>query len=315
MTDGSGPWLTVVGSTMIDQVSYVPRMPDRGETIVGQRFAQGFGGKGANQAVMARLMGARVAMVNALGDDGYGEQTVENFARYGIDTTHVIRVPGASGVAPIWVEPDGSNRIIVIPGANAGLRPERAAAAVAAQEHIDAVLGQFEIDQGVTAAAFAAARGRGAVTILNPAPGAAVSPDLAAVSDWIIPNETEFAIIARAAGLPDDPSDRDALARVAVALGARLVVTLGEQGAALVGEGGDVRVVPAPAVDTADTTGAGDAFVGAFAFGLASGWDELAAVQLGCAAAADSVRRPGTQSSFPDAERCREIIAAVERRA
>jgi ribokinase len=309
MTQASGPWLTVVGSTMIDQIAYAMRMPERGETVIGDRFAQGFGGKGANQAVMARLMGAQVAMVNAVGDDSYGEQTIANFARYGIDTTHVRRVPGSSGVAPIWVEPDGSNRIIVVPGANDGLLPEHGAAAVEAQPRVDAVIAQFEIRQAVTAAAFRAARARGATTILNPAPGAAIDADLAGVSDWIIPNETEFAIIARAAGLPDDASDPSALARMAQALGARLVVTLGERGAALVGVDGDVGLIPAPSVAAVDTTGAGDAFVGAFAFGLASGWAEADAVRLGCAIAAESVLRPGTQASFPDAARCEAIIA------
>jgi ribokinase len=308
---GSGPWITIVGSTMIDLVAYTSRVPERGETVIGDRFLQGFGGKGANQAVTARLLGAEVAMVNAVGDDGYGEQTLANFARYGIDAAHVRRVEGSSGVAPIWVEPDGSNRIIVVPGANAGLLPEHAEGAVAAQERVDVVIGQFEIAQAVTTAAFRAARERGAMTLLNPAPGAAIDPDLAAVSDWVIPNETELAIIARAAGLPDDANDHEVLGRVAKSLGTRLLVTLGERGAALVGEGGGVTVVPAPPVEAVDTTGAGDAFVGAFAYGLASGWAELDAVRLGCAIAADSVRRPGTQSSFPDPERCREIVAAV----
>jgi ribokinase len=311
VTGGSGPSLTVVGSTMIDQISYLDRMPGSGETVVGRRFAQGFGGKGANQAVMASLMGARVVMVNALGDDGYGEQTLANFARYGIDTAHVRRVPGASGVAPIWVEPDGSNRIIIIPGANAGLRPEHGAAAVRDQDALDAVIGQFEIDQAVTAAAFGAARDRGAVTILNPAPGAAISPELAAVTDWVIPNEHEFAIIARELGMPDDARDTTALAGVASHLGTRLLVTLGERGAALVGRDGGVVIIPAPGVDVVDTTGAGDAFVGAFAFGLASGWEEATAVRLACAIATESVRRPGTQASFPDAQRCRAIAEEV----
>jgi ribokinase len=310
-TEGAGPWLTVVGSTMIDQIAYAARMPERGETVIGDRFAQGFGGKGANQAVMARLMGAQVAMVNGVGEDSYGEQTIANFARHGIDTRHVLRFPGSSGVAPIWVEPDGSNRIIVVPGANDGLQPEQAAAAVLAQARVDAVIAQFEIGQAVTTAAFRAARQRGATTILNPAPGAAIDPQLAAVSDWIVPNETEFAIIARAAGLPHDASDPAALAAVAAGLGTRLLVTLGERGAALVGEAGDVRIVPAPRVEAVDTTGAGDAFVGAFAFGLASGWDEVDAVRLGCAIAAESVLRPGTQSSFPDPARCRAIVAEV----
>jgi ribokinase len=312
---GTGPWLTVVGSTMIDQIAYAARMPERGETVVGDRFEQGFGGKGANQAVMARLMGANVAMVNAVGEDSYGEQTIENFASFGIDTAYVRREPGSSGVAPIWVEPDGSNRIIVVPGANDGLTPEHGAEAVAAQSRVDAVIGQFEISQAVTTAAFRAARERGATTILNPAPGAGVEPDLAAVTDWIIPNETEFAIIARAAGLAADAADAGALQAVAERLDARLVVTLGERGAALVGPDGEVRIVPAPVVVAADTTGAGDAFVGAFAYGLASGWDEAAAVRLGCVIAAESVLQPGTQKSFPDPERCRAIIDEVERSA
>ena len=311
MRSGAGPWLTVVGSTMIDQIAYAARMPERGETVIGDRFAQGFGGKGANQAVMARLMGAEVAMVNAVGEDSYGEQTIENFAAFGIDTTYVRREPGSSGVAPIWVEPDGSNRIIVIPGANDGLLPEHGAAAVAEQEHVDAVIGQFEIGQAVTTAAFAAALERGAITVLNPAPGAAVSAELAAVSDWIIPNETEFAIIARAAGLSDDVEDPGALQALAEELGVRLLVTLGERGAAVVGEEGEVQRVATPTVEAVDTTGAGDAFVGAFVFGLASGWTEAAAARLGCAIAAESVLRHGTQKSFPDNARCREIIASV----
>lgn len=314
MTGGPGPALTVVGSTMIDQISYLERMPGRGETVLGRRFAQGFGGKGANQAVMASHMGARVAMVNSVGDDGYGTEILANLERHGVDTGHVRRVPGASGVAPIWVEPDGSNRIIIVPGANAGLRADDAAEAVATQDRVDAVIGQFEIDQLVTAAAFRAARARGVRTILNPAPGAAIDPELLVVCDWIIPNEHELAIIAREMGLPDDASDPAALLTLAVRLGTRLVVTLGERGAALVRDD-DVVLVTAPVVDVVDTTGAGDAFVGAFGYAIASGWDETAAVRLACAIASESVRRPGTQASFPDAGRCRaiedEVLAAA----
>ncbi len=310
VTGGSGPWLTVVGSTMIDQISYLERMPERGETVLGRRFAQGFGGKGANQAVMASHMGARVTMVNSLGEDGYGAETIAHFQRHGVDTRHVRRVPGASGVAPIWVEPDGSNRIIIVPGANAGLLPEHATDAIAAEARVDVVIGQFEIDQAVTTAAFEAAHARGAVTILNPAPAAAIDPRLAGVSDWIIPNEHELAIIAGELGLSDDISP-SALPRLATRLGTRLLVTLGERGAALVGAAGAMTTIPAPQVDVVDTTGAGDAFVGAFGFAIGSGWDEVDAVRLACAIASESVRRPGTQASFPDADRCRAIVEEV----
>src|SRR5687768_2494743 len=112
------PVIAVVGSLNIDLVAYTSRVPAAGETIIGDRFQMGFGGKGANQAVMAARLGGRVSMVGALGDDVYAEMTFDNLARQGVNATHVARVEGSSGVAPIWVEPDGTNRIIVVPGAN-----------------------------------------------------------------------------------------------------------------------------------------------------------------------------------------------------
>ncbi len=293
-----------MGSTMIDLIAYTSRVPGAGETIQGDDFQLGFGGKGANQAVMARLLGAEVAMVNSLGDDVFGDMTVGNFEALGIDTTHLARVPGSSGVAPIWVEPDGTNRIICVAGANDAMVAEDAAAAIRALAPLDAVVGEFEIPQAVTAAAFAAARSLGVVTILNPAPAAAMDPALLAVSDWVIPNEIEFAGLA---GASADATDAQ-IASFAGATGARVVVTLGSRGAALLGTDGEVHRIPAPPVQAVDTTGAGDAFVGAFAYGLASGLDERAAVRLGVRCASDSVRRPGTQRSFPTTERARSFL-------
>jgi ribokinase len=296
------PSIWVVGSTMVDLVSYARRLPERGETVVGERFALGFGGKGANQAVMASRLGARVSIVNCLGDDVFGEMTLENFRREGIDVTHVSRTPlAASGVAPIWVEPSGANRIIVVPGANGHIRPADAARAVAGADAVDVVLGQLEVAQDVTTAAFAAARDRGAVTILNPAPAAALDPGLVAVTDWLVPNETELATLATSVGLPaaDEPATMRALA---ARLAPRLLVTLGDRGAMLVRPDGSTVDVPAERVDAFDTTGAGDAFVGAFAFGLATGLAEEVAVGLGCACATASVLRPGTQASFLERE-------------
>lgn len=300
----STPRITVVGSTMIDLIAYTDRAPGPGETVVGREFRMGFGGKGANQAVMARLLGAEVSMVNCVGDDDYGRMTLENFASFGIDTTHVAVVAGSSGVAPIWVEADGTNRIIVIPGANHALTPDRAAAAIDEIAAPDVVIGQFEIPQPVTAAAFAAAKRRGAVTIINPAPAHDLAEALLEVADWLVPNEVEFSLITG-----EEPTD-DAMTRFVAQTGARLVVTLGGAGAALVSAGGSVVRVPAPEVDAVDTTGAGDAFVGGFAYGLATGRGEAQAVRLGIACAADSVTRPGTQTSFPDAARCRELVNA-----
>ena len=299
------PRVAVVGSTMVDLIAYVSRAPSAGETVLGDDFRIGFGGKGANQAVMARLLGADVAMVNALGDDVFGTMTMANFETLGIDTSHVARVPGASGVAPIWVEADGTNRIIVVPGANGAMRPNDAVIALGALAPLDVVIGQLEIPQAVTAAAFAAARALGAKTVLNPAPAADLDPALLAAADWLIPNETEF---ARLSGSSSEATDAEITA-FAAAAGARVVVTLGSRGAALLGADGVVRRIPASAVRAVDTTGAGDAFIGAFAYGLAAGLTEEAAVGLGVRCATESVLRPGTQSSFPRGDRTLELLA------
>lgn len=298
--------IAVVGSTNLDLIAYTPRIPEPGETIIGDRFVMGFGGKGANQAVMARLLGAQVAMVNCVGDDAYGELTRDNLAGFGIDVRHVYTAAGASGVAPIWVEPDGTNRIIVIPGANHRLTPEQAAAAVTGFPTIDVVIGQFEIPQEVTTAAFAAAQGRGATTILNPAPGAAVTPELLSTCDWVIPNQVELAYL-----LDGDATAADDAALLAARhrLGCGLVVTLGEEGAVLVGNDDRILRLAAPPVTVTDTTGAGDAFVGAFAYALAAGFDAATAVRVGIACASDSVTRPGTQTSFPRGDRAAELLA------
>lgn len=300
--------IVVVGSTNLDLIAYTPRIPGPGETLVGDRFVMGFGGKGANQAVMARLLGAPVAMVNCVGDDAYGAMTRDNLASFGIDIAHVHVAAGASGVAPIWVEPDGTNRIIIIPGANHLLTPAQVEAAIATLPEPAVVVGQFEIPQAVTAAAFAAAKRRGATTILNPAPGAAAAPALLANTDWVIPNEVELGqLVAGATG-----HDATALLAASAELGCGLVVTLGEAGAVLVEPDG-VHRLPAPRVKAVDTTGAGDAFVGAFAYGLATGRDPLTAVRLGILCAADSVTRPGTQTSFPRGAAVDSLLQAADK--
>jgi ribokinase len=300
------PAIAVVGSTNIDLVAYTQRIPGPGETLVGDRFEMGFGGKGANQAVMARLLGADVAMINCLGSDPYGDMTLENFASFGIDTTHIHRADGASGVAPIWVEPDGTNRIIIVPGANNALTPVQASDAVRSFDNVSVVVGQLEIPQTVTAAGFAAAREMGTVTILNPAPAAPLDSGLLAETTRLIPNEVEFALLA---GRP--ATDDQALIDFAGETGVRLLVTVGEDGAALVTKNGGILRIDTPERDALDTTGAGDAFVGAFAFGLANGMDEMDAIRLGNMCASESVTRTGTQTSFPDSSRSSQLLAEV----
>ena len=305
------PRILVVGSTMIDLIAYADRLPGDGETVIGTSYETGFGGKGANQAVMAARFGADVALVNTLGDDAHGTAYLERLATEGIDTDFIRRVPGSSGVAPIWVDAAGTNRIIVVPGANGQVLPEVAAQAVEAFRP-GVVIGQFEIPQAATADGFAAARAIGAVTVLNPAPAAPVDPDLLAVTDWLVPNAPEFAVIADRSV---DEAQAEAFAETVRLLGERLavsiVVTLGERGALVVPRGAAESWVDTPRVTAIDTTGAGDAFVGAFAVGLALGRSPVGAVRLGCAAATDTVTRRGTQASYPDRAAADAILQAT----
>jgi ribokinase len=295
---------------MIDLVAFADRLPEAGETLVGTRFLQGFGGKGANQAVAAARFGAAVAMVNAVGDDPNGRAIIANLAAQGVTVEDVAILSGTSGVAPIWVDGTGMNRIIIIPGTNLLVDPDLAAAAV--RRLLPAVvLGQFEIPQATTRAAFEAAREIGAITILNPAPGATIDPGLLVATDWLVPNETEFALIGGRAltGSLDDQSA--AITTLGRDLDIALVVTLGERGVALRARGDAVVWIPAPSVPVVDTTGAGDAFVGAFAVGLGLGWSPAAAADLGCAAGSDSVTRAGTQTSYPDRAAAEALLAHV----
>lgn len=296
----------VVGSSMVDLLSYLNRFPAPGETIFGRSFSMGFGGKGANQAVMAALLGARVSMVNCLATDVFGDLTVENFESFGIDVSCVDQIEGTySGVAAIWVEPDGQNRIVLGAGANEALSPERVDRAFDSLPEPKVVLCQFEVPQPAIVRAFEKGREVGATNILNPGPGAPLDPRLPELTDWLVPNETEFAIIA---DLSEETTDTVKLSpiveRLAEETETNVVVTLGERGALLYvrGDEAGARHVPAPSVEAVDTTGAGDAFAGAFAYAVSRGADPVKAVEFSCAVAGESVTRPGTQVSYPRGE-------------
>jgi ribokinase len=294
--------LVVVGSMNVDQLTYCTRFPADGETLVATRYAQGFGGKGANQAVMAARLGAHVAMIGCLGDDDLGDVTIANFDQFGVDTTAVRRIAGvSSGVAPIWVDAAGTNRILIVPGANGALTAEHVTGALSGRR-ADVVVAQLETPQAATAAAFTWARASSATTVLNSAPAAPVEAAVLAQVDWLIANESEFALLF---GTDPGPSD---IGAAAAASRCGIVVTLGAAGAVVASPGEPATSVPAPSVTAVDTTGAGDAFVGTFAVALAAGSPPDEAVRLGCAAGALSVQRPGTQTSFPTGA---EVLAAA----
>lgn len=291
------PRIAVVGSAVTDLTTFVDMFPRPGETVFGKGFDLGFGGKGANQAVASRLCGAQVMMVAKVGDDLFGQATIDNFASFGIDTKHVHIVAGApTGVAPILVEPNGQNRIIVVKGANEQLMPADVDAAAADLERTDAIILQFEIPLVTVYHTVRFARSRNIRCIVNPAP--AIPADFAelAGADYFIPNETEA---ERLSGLPSR-SEMEAAACASALLGKgfrRVIITLGERGSCLAAAG-HAHIPPYPVTPT-DTTGAGDAFVGSLATFLAEGVPEHEAVARANMYAALSTTRIGTQKSFP----------------
>ena len=284
--------IAVVGSAMIDLTAYATVIPAPGQTLEGDLFTTGFGGKGANQAVIAAHCGAEVHFVGKLGRDLFGDSIAENFKKLGIDSEYVERSDTPNGVAHIWVDANGENRIIIIPGANHEIESKKAIEAIESIAGLAVVVAQCEIIQEVTLAAFSAAKKRGCVTILNPAPYQPLSEELLAVTDWIIPNETEFKEL-----LGQDPTSDEVLKKFRP--GKNSIVTLGSEGAVLITSEGNLTRVSAPKVNPVDTTGAGDAFVGVFAFGLASGKNPEDAMKLGVKVASMSVTRKGAQSSYP----------------
>jgi ribokinase len=284
--------IAVVGSAMIDLTAYATVIPAPGQTLEGDLFTTGFGGKGANQAVIAAHCGAEVHFVGKLGRDLFGDSIAENFKKLGIDSEFVERSDTPNGVAHIWVDANGENRIIIIPGANHEIESKKAIEAIESIAGLAVVVAQCEIKQEVTLAAFSAAKKRGCVTILNPAPYQPLSEELLAVTDWIIPNETEFKELHGQLPTSDDvlKSFRP---------GMNSIVTLGSEGAVIITSDGKLIRVSAPKVNAVDTTGAGDAFVGTFAFALASGKSPENAMNLGVKVASMSVTRKGAQSSYP----------------
>src|ERR1035437_977303 len=292
------PRIVVIGSANIDLTTFTDRFPRPGETIFGRDFSLGFGGKGANQAVAARNCGADVAMVARVGDDMFGEATIQNFKKLGIDTSRVLMTPGVStGGAPIFVDSAGQNRILVVKGANDRLTPEDVYAAKDVILRADKVVFGLEIPLLTTIKALQYAKEHGIGTIFNPAPAQILDLKVAGLADYVIPNETEAEILS---GMPVRNLDeaRQCVRKLQEGGLSRVIVTLGANGALF----GDQHI-GSFAVEPVDTTGAGDAFIGSLAVFLSSGYSELEAISRANLYAALSTLSIGTQKSFVDAER------------
>ena len=304
--------IAVVGSNMVDLITYVARMPERGETVEAPRFEMGCGGKGANQAIAAAKLGAEVLMVTKVGDDPFADTTIRNFQDHGIDTRHVQRVPGtSSGVAPIFVEPSGENSILIIKGANATLSPADVDRAAEDLKRCSLVTMQLEVPLETVYHTIAFGAEHGIETLLNPAPACAeLDVERIRKVTFLVPNETELAILS---GMPVDTEGAvEAAARSLIAKGVRtVIVTMGGRGALLVTAEGATRIDPVR-VAPVDTTGAGDAFIGSFARFYTQTRNLTAALNKAVRYAADSITRPGTQKSYATAEAFEAFCKAVD---
>jgi ribokinase len=296
------PRIVVVGSANIDLTTFTDAFPQPGETIFGREFHLGFGGKGANQAVAAKLCGAEVSMVARVGDDLFGPATIQNFASYNIDTSHILTTPWvSSGVAPIFVDSSGQNRILVVKGANDRLLPSDVDAASDLLRRADFIVLQLEIPIETVYRTLRFAHAHRIRTILNPAPAQPLDFREAALAEYVIPNETEAEALT---GMPVRNLDQaGACAQRLLDSGLRRVIlTLGANGSLCAGPEGMTHV-PAFSVQAFDTTGAGDAFIGGLVYFLSIGCEEPEAISRANLYAALSTLGAGTQKSFVRLER------------
>lgn len=291
--------IIVVGSINTDLVASVDRFPSTGETVICRSFATFGGGKGANQAMAAARLGAPVMLVGAVGADAYGDERLADLARAGVDISAVSRVAGMpSGLALIQVNANAENTITIVPGANGTVSPERLERVLAdSLQPDDVICCQAELPLETSARALAIAGRAGAVRVLNAAPVTVGVRDLVPLAEILIVNEVEATSLA---GVPDvGPKSAGRVAADLAGMGpSAVIITLGADGA-YVRSPGFAELVPSPPVPVVDTTGAGDAFIGAFATWLVEGQPVDLAVRAGVAAGALAVQSPGAQASLP----------------
>lgn len=284
----------VVGSLNLDRTYALLALPEPGESLHATATMVSPGGKGANQAVAAAKLGVGAALAGAVGRDDAADAVLDSVSRAGVDVSLVCRTPDATtGEAVILVDADGRNLIVVTEGANAiASAPETSTAPRA-----NVVVAGFEVPDSAVIGAADLAESIGALFILNPSPFRALPEAISGRVDLLVVNEHE---LIEAAGAPIDVRSDAALAQARVGLGSSaLVVTLGERGAALVSSDGSVLRIPAVPVRAVDTSGAGDAFMGAFVARVATGASMDDAMAMAVAVGSYSATRPGTQLSYP----------------
>lgn len=287
--------VVVIGSLNMDITARVPRLPVPGETVLGSELYQAPGGKGGNQAVAAARLGARVQMVARVGSDSFGSALRDGLTAEGVNVTNLFTTEGATGTALILVERAGQNQITVVPGANSCLTA--ADLANLPWQPGTWAVAQLEVPQAVVIAAFKAARNAGCHTLLNAAPALPLEGALAELTDILVVNESEAALLT---GLPVQTiADAVEAARSLRRSGpCKVAVTLGKNGAVLL-EGDRAWHVPSMPVQAVDATAAGDSWVGALATCLSAGATLLEAASFAAVVGAITASRPGAQPSLP----------------
>jgi ribokinase len=306
--------IVVVGSINLDLVARVARMPAEGETLTSEGFAMAPGGKGANQAVGASRLGGEVEMVGRLGRDGFGETLRQGLTEAGVGVLCVEDVDASSGVALITVSGTGGNAIVVVPGANAELRPDDLDDYEEEFRGAGIILTQLEVPMETVKHLGRIAARLKAPLMLDPAPARELGAELLRAVTWLTPNEGETRALLRQLGhaKPEDLETDDAIAGAAawiLAAGARNVaLKLGERGVYVAGQDVAGELIPSFAVEAVDTTGAGDAFNAGLAYGLMEGLEARAAARFASAVAALSVTRNGAQSSMPSLAEVKRLL-------
>lgn len=286
--------ITVFGSTNLDQIGTVTRLPKPGETVAGGTFSMAPGGKGANQALAARRAGAKVLHVSAVGDDAFADLATELLRDGGVDLSQLRRAEATTGIAMIFVDAAGENVIAILPGANGTVSAEDAETGLAGLSATDTLLVQQEVPQAATRKALEIAREKGARSILNTAPFLPDTAKLAPLADIVVANETEFSLLTGRPIAELDMAMQDWVNRT----GRTIVVTLGPEGARARTPDGPVSV-PAHKVKPVDTVGAGDTFCGYLAAGLDAGHSLEAALRRAAVAGSLACLKPGAQPAIP----------------
>ncbi|MGX7164727.1 ribokinase [Enterococcus massiliensis] len=300
--------IVVLGSFMMDLVARSKRLPQNGETIVGNTFERNAGGKGANQAASIAKLGKEVSFIGMVGRDDFGEMAKDVLKGVGVDTEHLLNSSSIStGIGSVWVDEDGNNRIIIIPGSNLAFSSANLHEVEKVIKSAKILILQLEMDFSLILEAINMAYAYQVLILLNPAPARKLSRDVYKKVTYLTPNETELEILS---GMPTDTIENvKAAANSLIRQGTKnIIVTLGDRGSVWVSQDGEVIIAKSKKVTAVDTVAAGDSFNGALACGIIDGLDKREVLDLANTVGALTVTKNGAIQSLPTLNDVRAFI-------